>query len=512
MKYSLAIIFALYLAIVMARFIPPVTIPSPLGGIVPHHLFVADIIQDFFSTLSTHSFDNIVVIGPNHEELGSEVITQNPVFDDQAITSLKPYIDNAFPGSKLTTYLLKHSISLSECASLAQKINKLDGNTIVVASIDFSHYLPSAQALLSDQIMLSKIESRDYPSILTMDSDYLDSPGSLVTLLQYLDLQGKTTMNILSHDNSGLRANPYAMTTSYYSMIFYGSNTQPSPTISSGITPKTVNESNNNLITLLFTGDVMLGRSVGYNIAHNLDPTWPFHYVAERLKNADITYINLENPLTSPCPLTQTGMIFCSDLASASGLQYAGVDIASLANNHATNYGPEGLASTISTLELYGINPVGLGNPVRIKRQGQVFSFLSLNDIGPYPGIDNVNISTLTDKVQQAKTADEVLIVSFHWGHEYTATPSSRQVSLAHQVIDAGADLVVGAHSHWVQTHEIYKDKPIYYSLGNFVFDQEWSPETKHGLAVLFTYQGQKLINTQELPVLIQNYGQPHWQ
>lgn len=225
MKYSLAILLALYLAIVITRFIPVVSTPRPLAGIVPHHLFVSDIIQDFFSTLRPYRFAHIVVLGPNHAEIGTKTIAPNPVFDDQTLTSIKPYLDNTFPGVKLTTYLLKHSITLSECASLAEEINRLGGQTLVIASLDFSHYLSSEEARLKDQVTMTKIRSRDYASILTMNSDYLDSPGSLVTLLQYLDLHGQSEMNILTYDNSGLRGNPYGTTTSYYSIVFYDQNT-----------------------------------------------------------------------------------------------------------------------------------------------------------------------------------------------------------------------------------------------------------------------------------------------
>lgn len=255
----------------------------------------------------------------------------------------------------------------------------------------------------------------------------------------------------------------------------------------------------------------MLGRSVNKNIVTRNDPTWPFINVADVLSSADITYINLENPLVENCPIIETGFKFCGNLESAKGLQFAGVDIASLANNHASNYGKDGLDSTIKILDSSGIEPIGLGSPVSIERSGQVFTFLSLNDIGPYPGIDNVDEATLTAKVQAAASPGVVLIVTFHWGHEYHAVPSVRQIALAHQAIDAGADLVIGAHPHWVQTKEVYKDVPIYYSLGNFVFDQEWSQETKSGLAVRVTYNGEQLINTEELPVLIENYGQARW-
>ena len=265
-------------------------------------------------------------------------------------------------------------------------------------------------------------------------------------------------------------------------------------------------------VRLIFTGDVMLGRSVNKNIVEHADPAWPFIYVADRLRSADITYINLEGPLVASCPVVDTGMVFCGSTDNVAGLVSAGVDIASLANNHATNYGSDGLSSTITTLSANGISPVGVGAPVKLTRHGQNFTFLSFNDIGPYPGIDNVDETTLPVTIQNAKVAGQTLIVTFHWGHEYQANPSQRQVRLAHAAIDAGADLVVGAHPHWVQTHELYQGKPIYYSLGNFIFDQEWSAETKRGLVVEFSYLNGELLKTEEFSVLIENYGQPHFQ
>lgn len=220
MKYSLALLIAIYLAIVVTRPSPTIS-PIPVGGIVPHHLFVADIIQGFFDTLRPHPYDHIVVLGPNHNEQGTDTIAKNPPWDDQSFTSLKPYLDNTFPRAKQSIYLLKKSITVEESTTLAQELSELNGKILVIASIDFSHYLSAQEAFQKDQTTLSKIVSRDYPSILSMDSDYLDSPGSLVTLLIYLDLQGKTRMDILAYDNSGLRVNPYDLTTSYYSIIFY---------------------------------------------------------------------------------------------------------------------------------------------------------------------------------------------------------------------------------------------------------------------------------------------------
>jgi len=253
-------------------------------------------------------------------------------------------------------------------------------------------------------------------------------------------------------------------------------------------------------VTLLFVGDVMLGRSVNQHIYESNDPSWPYIYVKDVLRSADITYINLESPLVSNCPVVESGMKFCGATSNVQGLVDAGIDVASLANNHATNYGSAGLSETVKLLSDSGIAPIGVGTSSSIVREGYLYTFLSFNDVGEDA---SAKLTTIP------KRAKELVIVTFHWGSEYQSQPNNRQIMLAHKAIDLGADLVIGAHPHWVQTKEIYKDKPIYYSLGNFVFDQEWSLKTKQGLAVRFTYRGTELLKTEELPVLIENYGQP---
>lgn len=104
-------------------------------------------------------------------------------------------------------------------------------------------------------------------------------------------------------------------------------------------TPERIPPPASNPVTLIFTGDVMLGRSVNKNIQLNKDPSWPFIYVQDILRSADIAYINLESPLTYNCPVTDTGMKFCGDISNVAGLMSAGIDVASVANNHANNYG-----------------------------------------------------------------------------------------------------------------------------------------------------------------------------
>lgn len=277
----------------------------------------------------------------------------------------------------------------------------------------------------------------------------------------------------------------------YHPPIYSSESLHPSPL--SSPTP-------DKLVTLLFTGDVMLGRSVNKNIQQSHDPHWPFIYVRDLLRSADITYINLENPLITNCPVTDTGMKFCGDIGSVVGLTYAGIDVASLANNHASNFGPAGLEETIRTLESNNIRAIGGDRFTTISIEDHKYTFYSFNDIGE---------DAMQTMSKFPKQDNELIIVTFHWGSEYQSKPSNRQITLAHLAIDNGADLVVGAHPHWVQTSEVYKGKPIYYSLGNFIFDQEWSLATKKGLVIRLTYRGLELVKSEELPVFIQNYGQP---
>lgn len=164
------------------------------------------------------------MIGPNHQEIGDEAITFNPSFDDQTISALTPYLHNTFPRAHIVPVLLKRELTLEECQDLARKISHIPGNNLVVASIDFSHYLTSAEAQKRDQETLARLNNRDYAGILQLGSDYLDSNAALVTAMLYFESHGLNKIEILNNTNSGLRGNPHAPTTSYFSMLMYGTN------------------------------------------------------------------------------------------------------------------------------------------------------------------------------------------------------------------------------------------------------------------------------------------------
>lgn len=256
-------------------------------------------------------------------------------------------------------------------------------------------------------------------------------------------------------------------------------------------------------VVLVATGDVSLARTVNTQIQKRRDPTWPFAKTAEVLRAGDITLINLESPLVSNCPLTDTGMKFCGNINNVEGLVFAGVDVASLANNHAFNYGDAGRTQTAQMLIESEILVAGINDPVYKAVGATTFAFVGYDDVSQ-------RVTDLS-KVVEARLKADVVVVSVHWGTEYTDKPSVRQIALAHQLIEAGADLVIGNHPHWVQPTEIYKDKLIVYAHGNFVFDQEWSQKTKEGVVGEYTFEKGRLIDYRFLPVLIVDFGQPNF-
>lgn len=263
---------------------------------------------------------------------------------------------------------------------------------------------------------------------------------------------------------------------------------------------------------LISTGDVMPARVVNIQATKFNNFKWPYEKTAEILKSADITFINLETPLIENCPLVNDGFKFCGSDKNIEGLLFSGVDVVNLANNHTANYGLEGINSTATLLRNNGLLATGLNGPVYKDVRGIKFAFLGYNDIGyKQPGLSWADENQITSDIALAKKNSDVVIVTFHWGTEYQDQPDKRQRHLGRFTIDAGADLIIGNHPHWIQPVEIYKDKLITYAHGNFVFDQEWSLKTKQGVIGKYTFYDKKLIDVEFLPVLIEGYGQPYF-
>jgi poly-gamma-glutamate synthesis protein (capsule biosynthesis protein) len=238
-------------------------------------------------------------------------------------------------------------------------------------------------------------------------------------------------------------------------------------------------------------GDVLLDRGVQEAIAANgMDSI--LAVVADQLRRVDITFGNLENPLATTGARDPARSVFRGDPANVQVLVLGGFEIVSLANNHTLNSGPEALVETIDCLETAGIRYVGAAreeahgsDPVFLDVRGLQVGFLAYTDLdfahGSYSRVD-ADLTQLRQQIAAAKTACDVLLVSYHWGNMDQRRPTSRQVEVAHASIDAGADAVLGHHPHVLQGLEVYRGRPILYSLGNFVFDQSSRSRREGGL------------------------------
>ena len=192
------------------------------------------------------------------------------------------------------------------------------------------------------------------------------------------------------------------------------------------VSQKAVNLPNNE-VDIIFAGDVMLGRSVMGASLDNNDPFYPFRKLNDFLSSADITFVNLENPIIENCKRHVGGFTFCTTPAIAKGLSFAGINVVTLANNHSGNYGHEGLEETKSHLTTLGIKSVGYNNLEIIETNGIKFGFLGFNYTF---GITNLEKDLKLIKESDSKA--DVLIVSPHWGEEYKAIANNFQVNAAH--------------------------------------------------------------------------------
>lgn len=300
-------------------------------------------------------------------------------------------------------------------------------------------------------------------------------------------------------------------------------------------------------VTFNAVGDIMLSREVANKIDAARDPKLPFKNMEAMLLSADFNFGNLESPITpSKQYHNSSQFIFNTPAEFTTGLAAYKFAILNLANNHANDQENLGLTFTRAFLDSQGIKHMGTGNTRveswqgnMIERNGIKIGFIGATYGLSYGSLNSKQfVARLKDKqdlrasIEALKASSDFIVVSMHAGEEYTRAANTEQVAFAHAAIDYGADMVIGTHPHWVQPIESYKSKYIFYSLGNFIFDQEWSQDTKEGLvaSVTLTGNGQtssSLSNTARgdaiqgtkqkaelksitlIPVIIENYSTP---
>jgi len=235
----------------------------------------------------------------------------------------------------------------------------------------------------------------------------------------------------------------------------------------------------------LFVGDMMFDRGVELLINKNNDFNYPFLKIENYLKKADNLVGNLEGPIVSePVFISANSMSFSFDKRVATTLKENNFNIVSLANNHTCNMSTGGLEETKKYLKendiYYTGDPVNCSIEDIIIKDGVVF--YGVNKTFDF----NCSDEEISENIKKIKEEykEEFLVVLPHFGNEYMHKASLSQEMSAHLMIDSGADLIVGGHPHVIQNVEKYKNKLIFYSLGNFIFDQYFSEETQEGIMV----------------------------
>lgn len=229
-------------------------------------------------------------------------------------------------------------------------------------------------------------------------------------------------------------------------------------------------------------------------------------YLASELAAADLALANLESPLASVLPVTESPYNLCASSVLADLLSGWGFDLLALANNHNLDCGPDGPAETISTLAKAGIASIGPGmEPVTLEINGLHLAFLAFDDVS-----SPLDETAAVQAIRSVHDTGALVIVSIHWGLEYQGGASGRQKSLAGQFAEVGAALIWGHHSHvlqpakWIQppagSEPAGDSTLVLYSLGNALFDQRGLEDTRRSALVMVTLDAGGVTGVRSVP------------
>lgn len=280
-------------------------------------------------------------------------------------------------------------------------------------------------------------------------------------------------------------------------------------------------------LVLLFGGDVDFSRALGKVLLSQKDFD-PFVSANKLFRSADLVFANLECTLSDQSGETGKpgSLVFTGPGVGADLLKKNGFDVVSTANNHAWDYGEKALKETLQNLDRVGIKHCGTGPtiqqawlPAIVEKNHRKIAFLAVTDIWNQGAlakhvakefVADANDERLKEKIQQVKDTEkpDLLVVSYHGGEEYNSTTHQRAKRLFREMIDAGADMVVGHHPHVAQGVEFYRDKPLFYSLGNLRFGMHSDhADTGMGLTARITVQDSAIVKLELCPVFMHLYS-----
>ena len=280
-------------------------------------------------------------------------------------------------------------------------------------------------------------------------------------------------------------------------------------------------------VTLLAVGDIMLGDSptcFGFGVGSVIrkhGPIYPFEHVIEELRKSDLVFGNLEVVISGFCPASDafSAVQFRARPEAVEGLLEAGFDVLSVATNHTMQHGRAALEETLAILTEHNIRFTGVEIPEKkiynhclLEKDGLRFCFLGYNFRPQQYFIDpplwiTPDLDHIKEDIDALRAKADIIVVSLHWGDEFIECPSPHQVELAHELIDHGANIILGHHPHILQGVEKYNGGVIAYSLGNFVFDM-WQRRLRRSMILKVTISG-SAVDYDIIPVVINRNHQP---
>lgn len=508
-----------------------INLDKVFGGIVPHHIPTATpLIANFYNKLkNTKDIKTFIVLGPDHidsgkgdisistadfitpfgtlktdhaifeslEKSGLAIHDETPFNKEHSIDAQLSFVSKIFPEVKVVPIVFRSSVTDKLAKKFGEVLaDSLSDDVFIIASVDFSHYLSENQARPIDQFSANILGAIN-PQISHLVKS--DSTQAITALVSAMETKGATHYTETQTQNTADFNNNTDFTTGYI-VGFFGANHKE--------------------ITIMFTGDIMLSRAVGSKTEKSGDWRYPFLKVGNFLSSADLTFGNLEGPISGQGTNMGSKYPFRADPRMIEGLNYAGFDIMTIANNHIWDYGQEAFADTMNILKNNKVDFVGGGvdynsvhQPLIKNIENTKIAFLGYTDLIPdkfttqdsKPATASIDIEQITTDVKKAKELSDIVITNFHWGNEYQTQHNQKQEDIAKTTIDAGADLIIGHHPHVIQEIEQYNNKYIAYSLGNFVFDQNFSATTQKGIIIKTTIKDKKIDSIESIDVKISN-------
>jgi AmmeMemoRadiSam system protein B len=474
------------------------------GVVVPHHNIVADQREKFFSDVAARTSQPkaIILVSPNHYDAGrapvqttdqswklgegsiaparqviASLVQQgftanepSSFVDEHGIYNILGDIQKYFPGTPIIPLIFKE-VPEDKLIQLERALRESCEGCLMIASVDFSHYQPALLAQIHDERSIRDLETLNTAGILA--SAEVDSGPSLALLALWAADHDTSRFVVRAHTNSGIinESPDLESTTHVFGWYEEGKQVEPEQSVS-----------------FLVGGDMMFARMIYHQFGTNFNDAVA-HLGNRVFWGTDAAIVNLEGAITNQPikdDLDNPRLIFHFSPMVAKTLSWLHINGASQANNHSNNAGSEGIATTRSVLADAHIQSFGgptessISQVARFTGQGLTLAVVGINLT--FPGQKAEAALPVITELKKDPTVR--VMVMPHWGTEYFAGHTQAQSDAAHAWIDAGADIVIGAHPHVIEDGELYREAPIIYSLGNLLFDQSFSRATQEGLLI----------------------------